>query len=74
MFLYHIHLHLRIKAAGVAQWIEQWPADQKVSSSIPSQGTGPQLQVWDRQPIDYLSHIMFVSLSFSPLSPLSKNK
>ena len=35
--------------AGVAQWIECWPAKQKVSGSIPSQGTclscgpGPQL-------------------------------
>ena len=25
--------------AGVAQWIECWPADQRVASSIPSQGT-----------------------------------
>ena len=25
--------------AGVAQWIECWPANQKVTSSIPSQGT-----------------------------------
>ena len=24
---------------GVAQWIEHWPANGKVSSSIPSQGT-----------------------------------
>ena len=34
--------------AGVAQWIERWPANQRVASSIPSQGTclgcwpGPQ--------------------------------
>ena len=34
--------------AGVAQWIEHGPADQRVASSIPSQGTclgcgpGPQ--------------------------------
>ena len=25
--------------AGVAQWIECWPADQRVASSIPGQGT-----------------------------------
>ena len=25
--------------AGVAQWIECWPANQKVTGSIPSQGT-----------------------------------
>ena len=24
--------------AGVAQWIEHWPAKQRVASSIPSQG------------------------------------
>ena len=34
--------------AGVAQWIECWPENQRVTSSIPSQGTclgcgsGPQ--------------------------------
>ena len=34
---------------GVAQWVECWPENQKVTSSIPSQGTclscgpGPQL-------------------------------
>ena len=25
--------------AGVAQWIEQWPANQRVAGWIPSQGT-----------------------------------
>ena len=25
--------------AGVAQWIERWPANQRVAGSIPSQGT-----------------------------------
>ena len=35
--------------AGVAQWIESWPVNQKVTGLIPSQGTyldyvfGPQL-------------------------------
>ena len=24
---------------GVAQWIEHWPANQRVAGSIPSQGT-----------------------------------
>ena len=34
--------------AGVAQWIEHWPVNQRVAGSIPSQGTclgggsGPQ--------------------------------
>ena len=42
--------------AGVAQWIECWPANQSVSGSIPSQGTllgcrpGPQQGVCKRQP------------------------
>ena len=34
--------HLRLKPltlADVAQWIECWPVNQKVASSIPSQGT-----------------------------------
>ena len=36
--------------AGVAQWIEHWPANQSVTGSIPSQGTclgcrpGPQVR------------------------------
>ena len=42
--------------AGVAQWIECWPMNQRVTSSIPSQGTclgcrlGPQGRVCGRQP------------------------
>ena len=41
---------------GVAQWIECWPVNQKVTISIPSQGTclccgpGPQFRVCERQP------------------------
>ena len=42
--------------AGVAQWIECRPANQRVAGLIPSQGTclgcgpGPQLGVHERQP------------------------
>ena len=42
--------------AGVAQWIECWPANQRVASSIPSQSTclgcrpGPQLGACEGQP------------------------
>ena len=42
--------------AGVAQWIECRPVNQRVVSSIPSQGTclgcglGPQLGAHKRQP------------------------
>ena len=44
--------------AEVAQWIESWPMNRKVASSVPSQGTclgcgpGPQLEACERQPID----------------------
>ena len=60
--------------AGVAPWIEHWPANQRVASLIPSQGTGlvcgpgPQLGACERQP-----HTD-VSLPFSHPFPLSKNK
>ena len=53
--------------AGVAQWIEHWPVNQRVSSSIPSQGTclggrpGPQLRACERQP-----HIGVPLLLFLP--------
>ena len=58
----------RLALAGMAQWIERWPANQRVTGSIPSQGTcvgcrpGPQCE---GQP-----HID-VSLSLSPSLPLS---
>ena len=49
--------------AGLAQWIECWPANQKVAGSIQSQGTclgcgpGPHLGMCERQPIDvFLTH------------------
>ena len=41
---------------GVAQWIEHWPVNQRVASSIPSQGTylgcepGPQSGTHKKQP------------------------
>ena len=37
-----LKLHVKIDQscrAGVAQWNEHWPANQKVASLIPSQGT-----------------------------------
>ena len=68
---------LSLPLACVAQWIGCWPANWKVTSSIPSQGTfldcspGPQLGACKRQPC--ISHtLMFLSLSLSLLSPLSK--
>ena len=42
--------------AGVAQWVEHWPANERVTGLIPRQGTclgygpGPQCRVCERQP------------------------
>ena len=64
--------------AGVAQWIECQPANQRVTGSIPSQGTrlgcgpGPQLGAHDRQPHIDVSLPLF--LPFSLPSPFSINK
>ena len=58
--------------AGVAQWVEHRPANWKVASSIPGQGTslgywpGPQLGARGRQPIN-----VSLPLFLSPC-PLSK--
>ena len=47
-----------VAVAGVAQWIECQPANQKVASSIPSQGIclgcgpGSQLEACERQLVD----------------------
>ena len=74
----HLFKNIVLVLAGVAQWIERQPVNQKVTSLIPSQGTGlgcgpgPWLRVGDRQPIDVsLSHQCF-SLSFSLPSPSLK--
>ena len=61
--------------AGVAQWIEHWPADQRVTSSIPSPEHMPGLQA--RSPVggmwEAITHWCFSS-SLSPSFPLYKNK
>ena len=60
---------------GVVQWIEHGPANGKVASLVPDRGSclgcGPGLQLgaYKKQLID-----VSLSLSFSLLSPLSKNK
>ena len=60
--------------AGVAQWIEHWPENQRVAGSIPSQGTclgcgpGPQLGASEKQLIDVTRRF---SPSLSPSLPLS---
>ena len=51
-----LHKDIHTALAGVAQWIECRPVNQRVTGSIPSQGTclgcrpGPQLGVHERQP------------------------
>ena len=35
----NIKSNTNIALAGVAQWIEHWPVNQRVTGSIPSQGT-----------------------------------
>ena len=56
--------------AGVAQWIEHQPENQRVAGSVPSQGTcpgcgpGPQEGVCERQP-----HIDVFLPLFLPPSP-----
>ena len=58
--------------AGVAQWTKCWPANQRVASLIPSQGTclgcgpGPQWGTCKRQP-----HIGVFLPLFLPFFPLS---
>ena len=72
IFLKKLHSAL----ASVAQWIEHWPMNQRVTGLIPSQGTclgygpGPQ---WGVQWRDNHT-LMFLSLFFSLPSILSKNK
>ena len=60
--------------AGVAQWIEHWPTNQRVAGSIPGQSTCLGLQA--RSPVGEHMRgnytLMFLSLSFCLSSPLSK--
>ena len=67
-----IRNHMHSALAGVAQWTQHLPMDQKVSSSIPSQGTclgfGPghhQLGACERQPHIDVSLPFFPSLPFT---------
>ena len=85
--LYFRKIHIR--NTGKLPWLVwfsglnelQCPVNLKVAGSIPSRGTclgcrpGPQVGACERQLTPYLSHTsLFLSLSFSFLSPLSKNK
>ena len=61
--------------AGVAQWIEHWPANQRVNSLIPIRA-----HAWGAGQVPSRGHargnhtLMFLSLFFSLSSLLSKNK
>ena len=62
----------RTALVGVAQWIELWPANQRVAGSIPNQGIclgcGPCPQ---QEACEMQSHINVSLPSLSPSLPLS---
>ena len=62
--------------AGVAQWTEHQPANQRVTGWIPSLQAGAWVvgQVPSRGRVRGNHALMFLSLSFSLPSPLSKTK
>ena len=67
------HFKIELSApADVAQWIEHWPVNQRVTGSIPNQGTcpgyrpGPQQGGCERQPHTDVS----LPLSLPPFSSL----
>ena len=39
IYIMNVYISTYIALADVAQWIERWPANQRVAGSIPSQGT-----------------------------------
>ena len=67
-----------IAVVGVAQWIECWPLNQKVTSSIPTEGTclgcGPGGVMQEATDQCISCTLMFLSLSISVPHPHSKNK
>ena len=72
-----LSLKINLPLAGVAQWIGCRPANRRVTGSIPSQGTcqgcGPgQVPGVGGGPTRGNHTLMFLSLSFSLPSPLSK--
>ena len=62
---------LFLAPAGVAQWTEHWPANQRVTSLIPSQGTGLGCGSGQQSSGGHMrgNHtLMFLSLFLLPLS------
>ena len=72
VLLFKVHVHALV---GVAQWTECWPANQRVTGSIPSQGPclgcgpAPQWGAHEMQP-----HVMFLSLFPPPFPSLKLSK
>ena len=64
--------HWTIALTGVAQLVGHHPAKQKVTGSIPGRGAGPGCSGCLREAADLM--LMFLTLSFSLPSPLSKKK
>ena len=56
-------IKLRLALAGMAQWTGCWPVNQRVTGSIPCQGTCLRSGLTSNT-------LMFLSLSFSPTPPL----
>ena len=72
---------IAIALTGVAHWVGRCPTNWKVTSSIPSQetclgwGSGPQFRGAQEATNQFFSYaMMFLYLTFSFPSPLSKNK
>ena len=75
-YIHAVFKTIFLALAGVAQWIECWPANRKVTGSITSGSAclvcslGPRLGVCERQRIHVsLTHCCF-SPSLSPSRPL----
>ena len=74
-FLFIFLRFLFLALAGVAQWIECWPANQRSLVQFPVRA-----HAWVVGQVPRRGHmrgnhtLMFLSLSFFLLSPLSKNK
>ena len=67
--------NMPLALAGVAQWIEHRPASQKVAGWIPVRAHAWVAgQVPSRGCVRGNHTLMFLSLSFSLPTPLSKNK
>ena len=76
MYLYQYIKNIKYVAmAGVAQWIDHWPVNQRVSVQFPVRTYAWVVgQVPGRECARGNHTLMFLSLSPSLLSPLSKNK